>query len=273
MGYENSLFNKIEGSQKSDIADALSPKTMSLRPAELNAAKVRLAKEYPEELETLEAFFGIAALLALQKKIETDGREKFRTMDEKERRQFFMNLTEYRFLITHFIIENNDKPETLEKFWQFALGVAQVTETPQIFERLKRSTLAQVAGFKILEAIGKKPKLATPEDDALKAIDIRIVGEETIQIAGTVRGRKLREARKVAIPALKIEGDADQFFSTNMGENTDILADIGKLPRKAKGYDMSIPYAEIDSITGKPSEGLINFFSRKLNDFEKGGSA
>jgi hypothetical protein len=63
--------------------------------------KQRYEEQYPHQREGIETLFGLIPFLELSKRVNTE-----RIADAHERRSLFQKLTEYQFLITHFLETN-----------------------------------------------------------------------------------------------------------------------------------------------------------------------
>ena len=259
---------EIKTPNESNIFNPLSLELDSFSFDTLGSKKEKLLEKYPKNFEAVKTFFYILKFLEIQKIIEEKGRKEIKKMGDTDRQRLFKKITSLRLLTTHFFIENTDDRATLEGLWNCVKHVARAQNLDHIFERFQHSTLAQIAGFKDLEALGQKRRLANPEQDAFKAIDLWIENKKTVQIAGTaIKGSALKSVSKISFPVLQTE-KGTTYFNANQEHNGILskLDEYGKLIGKPlEGYDMRITYDQIDAATGAPSVNLFLFFKQALN--------
>ncbi|MFA5020754.1 MAG: hypothetical protein WC517_01690, partial [Patescibacteria group bacterium] len=145
----------------------------------LAALKSEYEENYPDQLESVEALFGIRSLLMKQGEIDKRKKEKqegLETKGDKESREEIMgkfrDLTEYQFLFTHFLIKHSEDRVLLEEFWDAAEQIAKRMNMSRELNMFRRGQISQVATYKIMEKIGHQPDLSHPDEDAFSAIDL-----------------------------------------------------------------------------------------------------
>ncbi len=134
----------------------------------IGQVKERYLQEYPDQLEAVEALFGIREVLRTQKLLD---RNRERGQYSRDRK-VFQNLTEYQFLLTHFLTSNSGDKQMLEQFWLVVERAAKETNQLPVLNRLRRGILSQVATVRLLESLHLNPQLSHPEQDAFDAIDL-----------------------------------------------------------------------------------------------------
>lgn len=67
---------------------------------------------------------------------------------------------------------NGDDKEFMNLFWKVNSITADGMGKLRKLNILKKGLLNQVAAYKVIEALGKKPKLSHPNEDAFNAIDL-----------------------------------------------------------------------------------------------------
>lgn len=225
-------------------------------------------EKYPDQLEGVVALFELTPFLKTQAEIE-----KYKKPDEK-RKKMFEELTQYQFLLTHFINFNSKDKDFLWTFWEVAERLAKEANQLKEMHMLQRNIISQVAAIKILKALGKDPVLSHPSEDAFNAIDLWIEEEKTaIQVKGTKQKRNanLKISDSIAFPGIELKhGSDEQYFNSwefwQMQKFKAKLSKYKKLTGKnVNAYLMIVPYPDIDFITGQPSDNIIKFFKEKLS--------
>ncbi len=224
-------------------------------------------EEYPDQLEGVVALFELTPFFEIQKEIEGRSRKT-----REERTNMFKDLTQYQFLLTHFIAGNGRNKEFLSTFWQAAEKAAEKTKNLKNLHILRKGVLSQVAIFKTLEALGAKPKLSHPKEDAFYAIDLWTDEKSAVQIKGVRDGEpSVIETDKIGFPGAEIEREnVIHHFDSHLSEKLQkFKAKLSRyqsvIKKKIRGYFITVPHAEFDFITGQPSEEFIDFVGKKLN--------
>ncbi|MEI6843318.1 MAG: hypothetical protein WCK48_02335 [bacterium] len=229
----------------------------------------KFEREYPDQLEGVEALFGFVDCLRDTDKLDRG------EVKHKDRSKVYEELTQYQFLVSHFIKENSEDKEFLTLFWN-ALHKISAPGYIREFNIYKHGILTQVATFKIFEKIGENPTMSHPKEDAFKSIDMW-VGEDAVQIKGDARATKLElvEVKKegvVGVPGIIIDkNNQSRYFSSEM---------FGKIQRfkvkfeeykkylgkeHIKAYFLVIPFSMIDPVTGEPSAELVAEAKSKID--------
>ena len=141
------------------------------------------------------------------------------------------------------------------------------------FNILRRALISQVAVFKIIDLLGKNPKLSHPDEDAFSAIDLWTEGGQALQIKGwREEVPAVIESNVVTFPAIETGGTqkSSLFNSAEHLKSKDIIfrAKISaygkKIGRDITGYMLVVPYSKIDFITGEPAPELVEFFQKEI---------
>jgi len=229
---------------------------------------------FPEQLEGMEALFGIGQFLEDQKFI--DNYHGSKTWGKAKER--LESLTEYNFLVTDFVQNNSEDKEFLEKFWKVMQQISEKTGDLKKLQIFQRSIVSQVAVMKIYEKLGMHPRLSHPREDAFWAVDMWADTETALQ----VKGGKAKNMGKdgvvlrvdtIAFPSVSVVGkerigrerkEAMERFHVSsyfFREAQRFQAKTSKLSEQTgeniKAYMIGVPYQKIDPITGEPDQKLI----------------
>lgn len=226
-------------------------------------------EKYPEQLEGVVALFELTPFLETQEELDNKGGKT-----REKRQEMIKNQILYQFLLTHFIASNSHNKEFLNTFWQATEKAAKKTKNSKKLHILRRSVLGQVAILKTLEALGAKPKLSYPKEDALYAIDLWIDEKNVIQTK-EMKGMKSREPMigntdEIGLPGVEIErnNEVHHFDYHLTGEFLKFKAKLLRyqaiIKKKLKGYFIVVPHTEFDSVTGQPSKEFVDFVGKKL---------
>lgn len=248
--------------------------------AEIARLKQDYIEQYPDQLEGVEIIFGLEQYLKDQEAIDPDKQERKPT--NKDARKIFQSITEYNFLLTHFIYNNSNDKAFLEKLWAVLGAMAdRKKELPQ-FHQLQRGIATQVATALILKELGLKPKLSHPSEDAFNAIDLW-----TDTAAVQIKGGKQRlidnvfiETDTIAFPGIeatrKMTGEEKKELSKTYHINSHMFQEAQRFQTKLskynkltgknmRGYFFMIPYQKIDFVTGKPTPDLIATVKERMD--------
>jgi len=239
--------------------------------------------KYPDELEGVAALFGFLDFVKDQdqyQKIEFGSRDKPEKwgVNTKERARLKENLTQYQFLLTHFVEYNSADRKFLKVFWDVMERVAESGGRRFDFSLLRSGILGQVTAIKILKALGKNPRLSNPAEDAFTAVDLWAEehGEKTaLQIKrGQVAPKLIQVDRVSAVGVEVVQGQEKQSFSSwDFNKLQDFRMRLDKYReltgQQVRGYLMIVSNRNVDKITGEPSEKIIDFFRKKLEEIEQ----
>lgn len=233
--------------------------------------KKKYQEEYPDQMEAIEVIFGIRDFL--NKAIEVDTERK--TSKNRVEKSKFRNLTEYQFLFTHFLVQNNKDRGFLNVFWDVATTIAEKMNAERELNILRRGQISQVAVFRIIQELGQNPKLSHPDEDAFEAIDLWESGDKAIQIKGwDEEVPAVFNTDEVVFPAMQVDttknkgklyGSVEYFKSKNSIFRAKIKEYGDRLGKEFDGYMLAVPYSKIDFVNGEPAPELIEFFREKLN--------
>jgi hypothetical protein len=236
----------------------------------------KIKKEYTEkftdQIEGVEVIFGLRDFLIRQQYINAR-RESGYSINK----EIFKELTKYQFLLTHYIAQNSQDKEFLEKFWGVAENLAEKTKTLRELHAMRLGILGQVATYKILEKIGKNPQLSHPQEDAFESIDLWMEKNTAIQVKSGkyVEEPAVLESENMAFPLVSVsKGKCAQYYNEKyFNETQRFKAKISKygetINRKIKGYLLVVPTHKIDFVTGEPAEEVVEFFKEKIAKIEQ----
>ncbi len=226
--------------------------------------------EYPDRLEGIEALFEYRNFHLLQREINEGKQFK----SKKERRDTYKSITEYQFLVTHFINLNSDNRELVINFWNAAALSAGLNMDSPEFRSFKKGIVSQVASYKIFTSLGYNPKLSHPKEDAFDKIDMWLESNSALQVKGYDRDKPMIvEANGISYPGVEISDEKDSaakhFNTRHFHEFQRYQANIFRYNQANQekpiiGYFMVIPYNQIDPDTGEPRSELIDYFKNEL---------
>jgi hypothetical protein len=212
---------------------------------------------YPDQLEGIEIIFGIRPFLELSRKMDTE------EIPYAERIKILEEITEYQFLLTHFVQSNGQDKKFLALFWNTLEKIASQSELSRQLNIIRRGIITQVATFRMLEAAGTHPRLSHPSEDAFKSVDLWSDRGYAVQIKGTPEMEpRIMETDEIGFPGAE----------TQSGHyNSHLFAQAQRFKMKVardgkKGYFIVTPYSKVDFVTGEPDKELIDFAKRKLGN-------
>lgn len=231
--------------------------------------KERYFTEFPDQLEGVEALFGMQDFLERSAEL---GRRRSRPNYTAEAKSY-QDITEYQFFFTHYLLNAGDNKAFLQRFWTAAEGIADRIGHREELNKLRRGLLSQVAAFRVLEALGREPHLSHPSEDAFRAVDLWAGDDTAIQVKGEARRLDqpaVVEADDVAFPAVETRSVDDRtYFNANLQKTNARFrmklrqygAQTGK---RYRGYVLVIPNQKIDFVTGEPAPELVAKFRELL---------
>ncbi len=263
--YNPSEQDKETDDLKNDLLEAFANSKGEIN-EDVENIKTTYQEKYSNQLEGVESLFELAPFLLLSKKISNKEID-----DREERKKAYEELTQYQFLLTHFISINSRDKDFLNIFWETARGIAEKTGCLKEFNITKRGIITQVATYKIFEELGENPKLSHPKEDAFRSIDLWTDENHAVQVKSSYEDEiKIVETDEITFPGVQIEENSriKQFSSNHFQEAQKFKAkvkDYEKISnKKLDGYFIVIPYSKVDFITGEPSKELIEFVRDNL---------
>ncbi len=241
--------------------------------SQLQELRDRYVSEYPEQLEGVEVLIGFPEYINLQEKVKFLAARSNNPDEIRLRKEAFQSLTEFNFLLSHFVEQNSDDKEFLEQFWGILEEMGATSGNLRQAQMTRRGVLSQVAALKIFEKLGQHPTLSHPSQDAFDAIDMWTDGDKAIQIktGQHLDDELLVDTDEIAFPGVQTKGTGDSIRMIN----TDLMTDISRFQTKSSaygkrigknvsGYYAVIPKQSYDHVTGIPSENIIRRFANKL---------
>lgn len=239
---------------------------------ELTALKKECAERYPDQLETIEVLFGLGHCLETARNLESGRiKEKIKALEAVK------DLTEYQFLWTHHVYTNNGNERYLRNFWQFMERTVSGGDAEE-FQGRRKGIITQVAAMRALEINGKSPSLATPDQDAFRAIDLwtKAPGEESvlqIKTAPTSSPRIIETDTMTPI-GLEVKGGPDERRTSRFYTNFAAAAEEFRIKvhdyerisgqENLKAYMLAIPDDWVNRTTGEPNGELVEFVGKNI---------
>lgn len=227
--------------------------------------KRKYENEFPEQLEGVEVLFALPDLLK-KTKTANDNRERGIRMET----DFFKDLCESQFLITHFIMLNSGDKPFLNQFWQVMESIAERDGTRNELKIVRRGIVSQVSVDLILQELGMNPQLAHPREDAFEKTDMWIECNIRVQVKSSIDIAQpaVIKTDDISFPAIEVRQGShftpSYFGSQYFHEASQFRARIKKISPGSEGLLLVIPSHMIDFVTGQPDEKLVEFFRGKI---------
>ena len=247
---------------------------------EIARLKQEYQEKYPDQLEGVEIIFGFENSLNDQEIVNSYKKEH---KSFENIRDVFQSLTEYKFLLTHFVHSNRNDRAFLEKFWAVLEALAKKGGGKDLYQflSLQRSTATQVATMRLFEEAGFNPHISHPAEDAFHAIDLW-VDAAAVQIKGDSKkeaGISFFETGTVAFPGVGVGRKARRKFKKQAARyhiNSYLFYQAQKFHVKLsryreftqkdiRGYFLIVPEHKVDLITGEPTPDLIQLIKERVN--------
>ncbi|MBI3632442.1 MAG: hypothetical protein HY225_03270 [Candidatus Vogelbacteria bacterium] len=283
---DNSATSKLEQL----LVDALVEKD------EVTVEKVKefYLEIFPDQLHGVEIIFAIPQFLRKQELAESG----------LLNRAGYEDLTEDRFIISNFVLNNSQDKDLLNSFWLTLDLIAQEMKFmgtdvnprsnsyPRYIDSLRSSVLSELAAYDTLKKIGLRPKLASPRQDAFEGVDLLEGDNNAFQILGdytvfngpafvdlnTVSDDfiSLQKTRaKEYDPRAKKYRDAQVKMPSGQVVSAKLFDKIVKMKtklnqlenssgRKLNGFLLNIPHEEFNQLSGLPSNDLLVFVKDRI---------
>jgi hypothetical protein len=267
------IANKYkEGEGRESEARELQERMFQTLAAETDETKITALKNeylerYPDQLEGVEAFFGMRSFLELSRKFP----EIDRRTDPKAFEETLQSLTESHFVLSHFVATNNKDEKFLELFWNSAEKIASRTGFLEELDAIRSGTLSQVATIRIFQELGDDPRLSHPRDDAY-GLDLWSDAGHAVQIKTTRKEDvQIETADKIAFPGVEVRRGG-KWSHWNTGPLTPAQKFRMSIERyrerthrpDVEGFYMEIPRTKINRITGEPDKKLVESVREKI---------
>jgi hypothetical protein len=192
-----------------------------------------------------------------------------------EKRDIFVSLTSWNFLVTNHIINNSGNREYLGQFWN-ALGEVDAMTGGDDFKRKQKGLVGQAGLYHIMRDAGSCADLATPREDAFKKTDLklRVPGHKNvlIQTKHTVLERDVifESTDDLSYPGVESRdgGQRRHFSEKHIKEMSHLAMSCRKeseeTGEKVSGYYVVLPEGSLDGITAEPKPEVVELFKKKL---------
>lgn len=238
----------------------------------IDELKKEYIAQYPDQREGIEVIFDLKRFLGVSNRIDTE-----KGIPPKEKRGMFEDLTEYQFLITHYILEAGKTPggrKFLRNFWQLGETIAANEGQLGSFIGIKKGVLGQVASYRIMDELGYSPQLSKPRLDARYSVDMILEDNQAIQVktdsSKEPKVLELRDTDEVGIPAVFYNKKGEKMLLTESHVKALKILNINlkKLAEKTgevySGKEFIIPIRMLNENTGEPNQEAIKFFEEEL---------
>ncbi len=232
--------------------------------------------EFNEDLEGVKVLFGFRKYALAEKRL-LDFRQG---QAEEISSTIYKELTEYEFTIVDYLIKIYKRPEEARNLWSILEKMSKVYGIHSRFEQFKRGVIGQVTVYKILEKLGRKPQLSSPEEDAYRAIDLWSYDDTAVQIKTSIHITEpviigISEAEEIAFPVVRVKDEQknyeefynSKFFQETRRFKTKLNKYAHKVHKNLKGYLIIVPIDEkyVDLDTGEPKPSLVEFFGKIIS--------
>jgi hypothetical protein len=212
------------------------------------------------ESEAAEVIASFPAFLETQRKLKMEEIE-----NDEERLAAYRDVTEYQFLITHYVASHEGDPPALQEMWKALRSIAGKKEDPRNFSPFQRGVVTQVATHKIFKKLGFAPHLSHPEEDAFKKIDLWSDENHAVQVKGTAEEQfDIFETDKIGPAPVEVsgkDGKTRKLFDSALRTFRTKLKSFGT---DVTGYFIVIPSKMINFETGEPSDELVELVHQKI---------
>jgi hypothetical protein len=233
-------------------------------------------REDPETLEGIMALFQVVPMIERQRELDRQAETKRGRWDD-ERCQLVKEAAEDNFLMSHFILMNNEGKELLRAFWSVAEQLAREAHSLDSFNRMRKGILSQVAVQRVAERIGLKPYLSHPTQDAFNAIDMWTDAGEAVQIKGGSPDLAIVPSDETAATTTEVMTAKGPRLidSYLLREHVKFRGKLKKYSevrgQETKGFLFTVPYSEFDAITGEPTDAAVEFLRDNLPEELRSG--
>jgi hypothetical protein len=220
-------------------------------------APAEISQEHTEKMEVIASFL---SFLETSRKLKMEEIE-----DDNELLAAYRDVTEFQFLITHYVVSQEDNASLLKEMWSQLREIAQSENEGQNFSMFQRGVVTQVATHRIFKELGFHPKTAHPDEDAFKKIDLWSDERHAVQVKGSAREAfGIYETDEVSPTSVEIsdDGKTRKLFDSDIRSFKTKLRSFGG---NIKGYFIVIPSPMLDFTTGKPSEELVALVRNKIS--------
>ncbi len=179
----------------------------------------------------------------------------------------YRDMTEYQFLITHFVASQAEHPEQLPALWRELKDIARDHEEQQNFSMFQRGVVTQVATHRIFKELGFAPRFAHPDEDAFKKVALWSDPKHAVQIKGSSREEfGIYKTSEVGPASTEVsDGRTRRIFDGDIRSFKTKLKSFGE---GVEGYFIVIPSDKIDFTTGKPSEEIVKMVREKVGELK-----
>ena len=240
-----------------------------------------LIEMYPNDAEAITALADLVGFLDSQRELtelQMVARmgvvSKERAKEIKERKlQLFQALTQYQFLLTHFLVSRPQSEEYMQRFWTASERIAKNDHSLGEMGRLRDSVLSQAAIYQLFEELGKHPTLSHPKEDAFYAVDLWTDDHHAIQVKGAPKNEQFAfvpSQDEVSFPGVRVEdGEKEIHYNDYITHERQYmrtkLAGLERLEgKKIEGYLVVIPKNKRNNVTGKPNADVVEIAKQKL---------
>jgi hypothetical protein len=134
----------------------------------------------PESTERIAVISSFPSFLETGRKLKMDEIE-----DEDEILAAYRDVTEFQFLITHYVVSQAENAQGLKEMWRQLKEISKSKNEDQNFSMFQRGVVTQVATHRIFKELGFNPKISHPDEDAFKKIDMWSDDTHAVQIKGS----------------------------------------------------------------------------------------
>jgi hypothetical protein len=227
---------------------------ISERPNQIASSEIS-----PEDTERAAVISSFPSFLETGRKLKMEEIE-----DEDEILAAYRDVTEFQFLITHYVISQAENASGLKEMWRQLKEISRSKNEDQNFSMFQRGVVTQVATHRIFKELGFNPRISHPDEDAFKKIDMWSDGNRAVQIKGSAHEAfGIYETDEVGPAPVEIseDGKTRKLFDSQIRSFRTKLKSFGN---DVKGYFIVIPSDKLDFTTGEPSRALIELVKQKI---------
>ena len=229
----------------------------------LKARQTALMKDYPQNSQEITIFFNLPEFARGTQLYRNGKKEK--NKDIIYERPPLKDLTEFQFLITNYLIQNQDNEKYLEIFWgKFKEMADRFGLKKNDFDNYKKGFLSQAASYNVFKKLNLSPKLATPKQDAYEAKDMFFqVGDEAEKSLQVKNTYAFSQSEFKIYPNTEIKNKQGGISAISTVQ-TGLTKKLTNPEEKNNSYLLRIPQEGYHKTTGKPSDECINKIKKLL---------
>lgn len=195
--------------------------------------------------------------------------------DSHRKQDLLRRTTTYHTRLMELVLAHSNDREALATLWLALSHEARKSGDRYLATSIRRGILSQVATYRAFERLGRAPALATPDDDAFRAVDLWEDARTAVQVKWSGENEpQLLDTGALPVPAVAIDGaNGDRYVASKVFHDAvrfrRKLEYFARKGKPVRGHLLVIPDSMIDAVTGEPTDAIIEFVRSRLPDAEQ----